>query len=56
MSTTHVSSTGIMGAGSERGSLQRKTLRDILLAWVVTLPAAAALGMLAYVIARALVW
>ena len=55
MSTTHVSSAGIMAAGSERGSLQRKTLRDILLAWVVTLPSAAVLGMVAYVIARALV-
>jgi PiT family inorganic phosphate transporter len=52
MSTTHVSSGGIFGAGAQRGSLNRKTLRDILLAWVVTLPAAAALGMAAYVVIK----
>lgn len=51
MSTTHVSSGGIFSAGAQRGTLNRKTLRDILLAWVVTLPAAAALGMAAYAIA-----
>jgi PiT family inorganic phosphate transporter len=54
MSTTHVSSGGIFGAGAQRGSLNRKTLRDILLAWAVTLPAAAALGMAAYVVIKAI--
>lgn len=54
MSTTHVSSGGIISAGSARGSLNRKTLRDILLAWFVTLPAAAGLGMAAYLVARAI--
>jgi len=54
MSTTHVSSGGIFSAGALRGTLNRKTLRDILLAWVVTLPAAAAIGMAAYVIVRLL--
>lgn len=44
MSTTHVSSGGIFGAGAQRGSLNRKTLRDIVLAWAVTLPAAAVIG------------
>jgi len=54
MSTTHVSSGGIFGAGAQRGSLNRKTLRDIVLAWAVTLPAAAALGMTAYVAIKAI--
>jgi len=53
MSTTHVSSGGIFSAGAQGGSLNRKTLRDIVLAWVVTLPAAAVLGMVAYVVAKA---
>ena len=52
MSTTHVSSGGIFAAGALRGSLNRKTLRDILLAWVVTLPAAAAIGLAAYALIR----
>lgn len=51
MSTTHVSSGGIFSVGAHRGTLNRKTLRDILLAWVVTLPASAALGMAAYAVA-----
>lgn len=52
MSTTHVSSGGIFSAGAQRGTLNRKTLRNILLAWVVTLPVAAALGMAVYAVAR----
>lgn len=51
MSTTHVASGGIFSAGAQRGTLNRRTLRDILLAWAVTLPAAAALGMAVYAIA-----
>jgi inorganic phosphate transporter, PiT family len=54
MSTTHVASGGIIGASSGNGSLNRATLRDVALAWVVTLPGAAALGMVVYGIARAL--
>jgi len=50
MSTTHVSSGGIMGAGAQRSSLNLKTLRHILLAWVVTLPAAALLGIGAWLL------
>jgi PiT family inorganic phosphate transporter len=53
MSTTHVSSGGIVGAGAQRRALRRRTLRDIALAWVVTLPGAALLGTAAYAIARA---
>jgi PiT family inorganic phosphate transporter len=48
MSTTHVASGGIVGAGAERASLNRSTLRDMALAWAVTLPASAALGIAAY--------
>ncbi|MBI2189871.1 MAG: inorganic phosphate transporter [Acidobacteria bacterium] len=54
MSTTHVSSGGIVGVGAERRSLNWKTLREIGLAWVVTLPASALLGAGAYVLARLL--
>ncbi len=52
MSTTHVASGGIMGAGAQRASLDKKTLRDIALAWLLTLPAGALLGMAAYTIGR----
>ncbi|HEY6006572.1 MAG TPA: inorganic phosphate transporter [Anaeromyxobacter sp.] len=53
MSTTHVASGGIAGAGARRRALRARTLRDIALAWVVTLPGAALLGTAAYGIARA---
>ncbi len=53
MSTTHVSSGGIVGAGAQRRALRHRTLRDIALAWVVTLPGAALLGTWAYGIALA---
>jgi len=52
MSTTHVSSGGIIGAGAQRSSLNLKTLKEIVLAWVVTLPAAAALGIGAFLLGR----
>lgn len=55
MSTTHVSSGGIISAGFARGSLNPKTLHNILLAWVVTLPAAALLGALGYLATRGFV-
>jgi inorganic phosphate transporter, PiT family len=49
MSTTHVSSGTIMAVGSQHAAgLKWKTVREILLAWVVTLPAAALLGILFY--------
>ncbi len=44
VSTTHVSLGGIFGAGAARGALDRKVLRDILLAWVATAPVAAAIA------------
>ncbi len=46
MSTTHVSSTAIIGAGTLRAGIDGKRVRDLVLAWVVTVPAAAALGIL----------
>jgi PiT family inorganic phosphate transporter len=48
MSTTHVSSGGIAGMGAERGSVHWAKVREIGGAWLVTLPAAAVLGALAY--------
>ncbi|MBV8141767.1 MAG: inorganic phosphate transporter, partial [Verrucomicrobia bacterium] len=45
VSTTHVLSSGIAGTMAANGSgLQAKTLRNILLAWVLTLPACVLLG------------
>jgi len=56
MSTTHVASGTILGIGVANGgaSVNRRTVRDMLLAWVVTLPAAALLGVMAYAAARSL--
>ena len=49
MSTTHVSAGAILGLGSQdAGRLNWKTVRDMLLAWVITLPAAAALGIVVF--------
>ena len=52
MSTTHVSAGGIIGAGAQRSSLDKRTLGEMLLAWVVTLPAAAALGIGTFLVGR----
>ena len=53
MSTTHVSSGAIIAIGAEnRAGLNWNTVRDLLLAWVVTLPAAALLGILFYQLLR----
>jgi PiT family inorganic phosphate transporter len=53
MSTTHVSSGAIMGVAAGNGEgANRKTIRDMLLAWVVTLPAAAILGVAAFLALR----
>lgn len=54
MSTTHVSSGGIFGAGASRGSLDVSALRSIVLAWLVTLPAAGVLAALAFVVISSL--
>ena len=45
MSTTHVLSSGVAGTMAANGSgLQTETLRNILLAWVLTLPVCVLLG------------
>ncbi len=55
MSTTHVSSGSIIGIGLQNGnSINWRTVRDMLLAWVVTLPLAGLLGVLIYLSLRAL--
>ncbi len=51
MSTTHVASSAIIGVGVQGRTLDRTTVRDMLLAWVVTLPATALLGVLVYGVA-----
>jgi PiT family inorganic phosphate transporter len=48
MSTTHVASGGIFGIGADRRTLDWSTVRTIVLAWIVTLPAAAVLAAMAY--------
>lgn len=49
VSTTHVSSSAIIGIGLLKGfnAVQWTTVRDMALAWIVTLPAAAILAALA---------
>jgi inorganic phosphate transporter, PiT family len=55
MSTTHVSSGSIIGIGlQKRNSINWRTVRDMSLAWVVTLPAAGLLGVVIYLALRAL--
>jgi PiT family inorganic phosphate transporter len=50
MSTTHVSSTAIIAVGVQQGSnsLNQETVRQILLAWLLTVPASGLMAMLAY--------
>jgi len=48
MSTTHVSSGAILAAGRVREEAQRRTIRDMLFAWLLTVPVAAALGAAAF--------
>ena len=56
VSTTHVSSSSIIGIGLTKGlrEVRWSTVRDMVLAWVVTLPAAGVLASLAYLILTAL--
>jgi len=50
VSTTHLSGSAIIGIGLLRGmrAVRWQTVRDMVIAWVVTLPAAALLACLAY--------
>lgn len=52
VSTTHVSSSAIIGIGLLKGlaAVRWTTVRDMVLAWVVTLPAAAGFAALAYLL------
>ncbi len=55
LSTTHVISGGVMGAGSGKrfSAVRWGVAGDIVVAWVLTLPCAAAIGAAAYGVARA---
>ncbi|HEY2748080.1 MAG TPA: inorganic phosphate transporter [Polyangia bacterium] len=49
VSTTHVLSSGVAGTmAANRSGLQTETLRNLLLAWVLTLPASVLLGALTF--------
>jgi PiT family inorganic phosphate transporter len=50
VSTTHVSVGSLFGIGLVNGTARRKTILSILVAWVTTLPTAAALGLLVYAV------
>ena len=52
VSTTHISSSAIIGIGLLKGwkSVHWTTVRDMVLAWVVTLPASALFAGIAYLI------
>ncbi|MBM4132577.1 MAG: inorganic phosphate transporter [Nitrospira sp.] len=56
VSTTHVSSSAIIGIGLLKGrqAVRWTTVRDMVLAWIVTLPAAGLLAGLAYLILTAI--
>ncbi len=52
VSTTHVISSAIMGVGTSKGAhgVRWGVARGILVAWIVTIPAAAAMGALSWVV------
>jgi inorganic phosphate transporter, PiT family len=52
VSTTHISSSAIIGIGLLKGwnGVRWTTVRDMALAWVITLPASALLACIAYLI------
>jgi PiT family inorganic phosphate transporter len=54
LSTTHVANGGIMGAGAAKrfSAVRWGVAGNIVVAWVLTLPAAAAVGALTYGITR----
>lgn len=56
VSTTHVSSGAIIGLGLKRDAraIQWRTVRDMILAWVVTLPVAALVASLVFLILRSM--
>lgn len=50
VSTTHVSTGAIVGIGLHRSDVRWKLVRELLLAWVVTVPVAAVLAGVAYTV------
>ena len=48
VSTTHVSASAMFGIGMINGSADRRTIFNIVLAWITTLPVAALLGAIIY--------
>ena len=53
MSTTHVSSGAIIGVGvSKKAELNWNTVQSMVLAWILTIPLAAVLGVSAFVLLR----
>ncbi len=56
VSTTHVSSGSIIGIGAEArdGRLNGRLIRDMVLAWLVTLPGAGLLAVIAWTVVRLL--
>jgi PiT family inorganic phosphate transporter len=50
VSTTHVSCGALFGIGATTGQARWNTIFQILLAWVITLPVAAALSALVFVV------
>lgn len=50
VSTTHISSSAIVGIGFYSGYTRWRTVHEMLLAWLVTLPVAAAIGWLAFMV------
>jgi PiT family inorganic phosphate transporter len=56
VSTTHVSSSAIIGIGVLKGvaAVHWATVRDMVLAWIITLPVAGILAGLAYVVLTSL--
>jgi len=51
VSTTHVSASAIMGTGlAEKNKLQKETIISMLLAWIITVPASAAIAIFCYLL------
>jgi PiT family inorganic phosphate transporter len=52
VSTTHVSCGSLFGIGAVTGQAHKKTIATILLAWFVTLPIAAGLAAITYIVVK----
>ncbi|MDP3775112.1 MAG: inorganic phosphate transporter, partial [Gemmatimonadales bacterium] len=51
VSTTHVSSSAVIGVGMHRGNVRWRMVRDMALAWLVTVPLAGVVAAAAYSVA-----